>query len=107
MERALRFADAVVVEVAGPKAPGEPVAGAAAVSKKFSEVTAGIDQVVGPVVENPARAIADQVESIEVELKFSFTAEGSLFLCKASGDASISVKATIKGGARPAAAPPP
>jgi hypothetical protein len=102
MERALRFADAVVVEVAGPKEPGEPVAGAAAVSKKFSEVTAGIDQVVKPIVENLTKAIAEQVESVEVELKFSFTAEGSLFLCKASGDASICVKARIRGGAAPA-----
>ena len=96
MERALRFSDAVIVEVSGARGPGEPVSGAASISKKFADVVSDIDKVVRPIVEKLQATMLEHVESYEVELEFSFTAEGSLFLCKVEGEASISVKVTIK-----------
>jgi hypothetical protein len=96
MDRALRFSDSVVVQIAGPAMPGEPVSGASTLNRRFEDVTQDIGRVLNPLMKQVSQAIVDHVESCEVELAFSFTAEGNLFLCKATGEASITVKAVVK-----------
>jgi hypothetical protein len=96
MQRALRFAEGVVVEVARGGQPGEPVAGAAAISKKFRDVMADMPKILTPLIAHTAEAINNGVESCEIEVAFSFTAEGTLFLCKAGGEASVTVKARLR-----------
>ncbi|HEX7943140.1 MAG TPA: CU044_2847 family protein [Phenylobacterium sp.] len=103
MEQALRFSDSVVVQVAGPPQPGEPVSGAATLGRRFDDVIKDVGRVLGPVIAQVSDTLTDRVETCEVELAFSFTAEGNVFLCKATGEASITVKATLKKPGKKAA----
>jgi hypothetical protein len=91
----------VLVEVARSDAT-QPVAdrGADRVESSFDAAVKRLEPILSPVVGAVQAAIArTTVKQAEVTLAFSFTAEGNLFLTKATAEANLEVKLTFE--ARP------
>jgi hypothetical protein len=88
----------VLVEVARPDAT-LPVAGTGAdkVEASFEAAVKRLEPVLAPVVTAVQGSIARSgVKQAEVTLAFSFTAEGNLFLTKATAEANLEVKLTFE-----------
>ncbi len=87
----------VLIEVARTD-DTKPVADVAAskVDASFDAAVKRLEPVLAPVVETVQGAIARSgVKEAEVTMSFSFTAEGNLFLTKATAEANLEVKLTF------------
>ncbi|MBT9290255.1 CU044_2847 family protein [Prosthecodimorpha staleyi] len=103
MSNVIQFSDDVLIEISGTAGRAEPINSAQVsnVNREFSKVVGAIQNFVAPVANSVAAALAQTtVESAEVVLGFSFTAEGNLVICKASAEGSVKVTLTVNRGAQ-------
>jgi Trypsin-co-occurring domain 1 len=98
-DRAIKFADGVIVEIAASKDAAEPVSGSTNIVRKFEDSVKQIREIIGPIITDLSESMAKNTKEIQIELAMGFAAEGSILLCKTSGEASLKVTVTMKGPA--------
>src|SRR5437762_2346668 len=99
MSAVVMFNDNVMIEISGDPGRAQPITAnqVANVNRNFSDAVAAISNFVQPLATTVQRSLAEiDVESAEIEVGFSFSAEGNIVVCKASAEGSLSVKLTVK-----------
>jgi len=100
----VRFKDGVLVEVGVQRDPAQlqmSHRAAEELGKNFEVIAAMLKKVCSPVVSAFTEMGRDtnrpvSIESAEVELGLGFEAEGNLFVTKATAEATLKVKLTLK-----------
>lgn len=102
----------VIVEIGGPLDERSEMHTATA--EKVDTTLAMVGSMLGRILEPIGKAIHGMkealdtpvaVESAEVEIGVSFSAEGNLFIAKTTAEGNLTVKVTFKSIAEPAKAP--
>jgi hypothetical protein len=98
--RLIELDDGILVEVEAKANHSREISGGFAerVSASLDRISPIMVKACKPVLEM-SRELAKQneIESAEVELGFSFEAEGNVYLAKATSGANVVIKLTIKG----------
>ena len=99
----LTFNEGVVVEVGVQRDDNQEMSTSAAerLGRSFDSVGLLIQQVVKPIKDafvhlHDDLAIPVKIDSAEVELGLSFSAEGNIFVTKATGEASLKITLKFK-----------
>jgi transglutaminase/protease-like cytokinesis protein 3 len=99
----IQLEDGILVEVEVPENQAQPIASGLA-----DKVSTTLDKIK-PVLIKVCRPIAEvwqemnqemDLERAEVEVGFSFEAEGSIYVTKAKGSSNLTVKLVLKPKAR-------
>jgi len=99
----LKFNDGVLVEVGVQRDQAQEMSVNAAERLKMNfEAACGLLRQIATPIKGAFANLADElktpikIETAEVELGLSFSAEGNLFVTKATGEASLKIKLVFK-----------
>jgi hypothetical protein len=95
----IRFADGVLVEVTRNPDSAAPVAGKAAdrMTQAFQEAADAMGGVMRSVVGAASRALRDVgAAQAEVEFSVGFSIEGSIYVTKAKGEGTLTLKVIVE-----------
>jgi hypothetical protein len=99
MTSVVMFNDNVLIEISGGPGRAQPITANQIdnVNRNFSDVVKAISNFVEPLATTVQSSLAKlEIESAEIDLGFSFSAEGNIVVCKASAEGSIHIKLSVK-----------
>jgi hypothetical protein len=110
----LELADGVIIEIGGAQDVREEMHTSTAelVDTTMNMVTQKLRKILTPIANSfhslyDAVDVPVEIESAEVELGVSFSAEGNVFVAKSKAEGTMKVTVTFKPSARPQAPPAP